>query len=113
MGFRENLKSELGFRGLLVKELAEKSGVKKKSLDKYLTENGSMPSAENAVKIARVLGVTVEYLVSGEDAVVSYDGARDTNTVELLRLLYDLAPEDRALLTGFAKLMKNRKKEGG
>ena len=108
MGFRENLKSELSFRGLLVKELAEKAGVKKKSLDKYLTENGSKPSAENAVRIARALGVTVEYLVLGEAAHARCEPAADSGVAELLRLLYDLPPRDRELLAAFARVMKKR-----
>jgi transcriptional regulator with XRE-family HTH domain len=67
MGFRENLKDELSYKGILVKELAAISGVNKRSIDSYLLENGSIPSAEAAVKIARALEVTVEYLVTGRE----------------------------------------------
>jgi transcriptional regulator with XRE-family HTH domain len=67
MGFRENLKDELSYKGIMVKELAAISGVNKRSIDSYLLENGSIPSAEAAVKIARALGVTVEYLVTGRE----------------------------------------------
>jgi transcriptional regulator with XRE-family HTH domain len=66
MGFKENLKSELLYRGMLVKELAALSGVKKYSIDNYLNSRGQKPSAEVAVKIADALGVTVEYLVTGK-----------------------------------------------
>ena len=68
MGFRENLKKELNFSGMLVKELAAKTGLNKRTLDKYLRVNGSIPSAEAAVKIARALKVSVEYLVTGQDS---------------------------------------------
>jgi len=68
MGFKENLKSELSYSGMLVKELAAKSGVNKYSLDNYLNKRGQIPSVEVAVKIAQVLGVTVEYLATGKDA---------------------------------------------
>jgi transcriptional regulator with XRE-family HTH domain len=67
MGFKENLKNELDYLGMYVKELAALSGVKKQTIDGYLNTHEYTPSAENAVKIARVLGVTVEYLVTGED----------------------------------------------
>jgi transcriptional regulator with XRE-family HTH domain len=67
MGFRENLKEQLKFSGMYVKELAELSGVKKKTLDGYLTAHHYTPSVENAVKIAKVLGVSVEYLVTGSE----------------------------------------------
>jgi len=67
MGFKENLKSELLYSGMLVKELAVKSGVNKYSLDNYLNARGQVPSVEAAVKIARSLGVSVEYLVTGKE----------------------------------------------
>jgi transcriptional regulator with XRE-family HTH domain len=65
MGFNENLKGELEYNGMPVKELAHKTGIPKQTIDKYLLSNGSMPPADKAVAIARVLGVSVEYLVTG------------------------------------------------
>ena len=67
MGFKENLKIELDYKGMKVKELAFISGVNKRTLDQYLSSAAKMPSAENAVKIANALGVSVEYLVTGKD----------------------------------------------
>ena len=65
MGFGENLHKELVFQDIQIKELAARTGIKKSTLDKYLSGNKSQPSVENAVKIAETLGVTVEYLVKG------------------------------------------------
>jgi transcriptional regulator with XRE-family HTH domain len=65
MGFRENLKNELSYNGMLVKELSAKTGIKKYTLDNYLSSHNCSPSAEVAVKIAEALGVSVEYLVTG------------------------------------------------
>jgi len=74
MGFRENLKQELSFNGMLVKELAAATGVPKRALDTYLlSTNASMPPADTAVKIARALGVSVEYLVAGEEIALPLD----------------------------------------
>jgi transcriptional regulator with XRE-family HTH domain len=66
MGFRENLKAELEYADMRVKELAELSGVKKQTIDSYLRENNYSPSVETAVCIAQALGVSVEYLVTGD-----------------------------------------------
>lgn len=68
MGFNEFLKSELEYKGILVKELARLTGIPKQTLDKYLLSNGSMPPADKAVTIAGALGVSVEYLVTGKKA---------------------------------------------
>ena len=74
MGFRENLKQELGFNGMLVKELAAATGIPKRALDTYLlSTNASMPPADTAVKIAHALGVSVEYLVAGEETALPAD----------------------------------------
>jgi transcriptional regulator with XRE-family HTH domain len=64
MSFSENLKTQLLLSEMQVKELAVQAGIKKHTIDGYLRTGGCMPSAANAVKIARVLGVTVEELVS-------------------------------------------------
>ena len=93
MGFRDNLKNELNFNGLLVKELAAVSGIQKRALDTYLlNENASMPPADTAVRIARALGVTVEYLVTGEETVLP-------NDIRLvLRNLLKLGEKDRKVV---------------
>ncbi|WP_294427381.1 helix-turn-helix transcriptional regulator [uncultured Treponema sp.] len=67
MGFRENLKSELSFQGILVKELSLKTGINKRTLDNYLREKGNIPPADIAVKIADALNVSVEFLVTGTE----------------------------------------------
>lgn len=64
MGFKDNLKYELSTRGMLIKELSQKSGINQGSLANYLRESASIPAADVAVKIAKALGVTVEYLVT-------------------------------------------------
>lgn len=68
MGFKDNLRNELQFRGLTVKELSALSGIKKQTLDNYLSTHNSTPSAEAAVKIAQAVNVSVEYLVTGKNS---------------------------------------------
>ena len=86
MGFKENLKAELAYKDILVKELAAISGVNRRTIDNYLRENGSAPSADVAVRIAKALGVTVEYLITG------YEGQqRNTSKVpDAKDVLYNL-----------------------
>lgn len=77
MGFKENLKQELIYQDIRVKELADKCGISKRTIDNYLRENESEPTAVNAYRIAKVLGVSVEYLVTGTNSSSKKD------TVEL------------------------------
>jgi len=67
MSFKENLKDELEYQDMKVKELAFTTKINKRTIDNYLRENESQPTAENAVKIAQALGVSVEYLVTGKE----------------------------------------------
>lgn len=64
--FRETLRSELDFQDIKVKELAVKTGISQRTLEGYLGARGSIPPADVAVKIAQVLHVSVEYLVTGD-----------------------------------------------
>lgn len=92
MGFKENLKSEITFHDMRVKELADKTGINKRTLDHYLTENGSEPTAVNAVLIAKALGVSVEYLVTGKDS--SIPTSIKTEVIDLIREINHLSEKD-------------------
>jgi transcriptional regulator with XRE-family HTH domain len=108
MGFRENLKSELAYQGLLVKELAALSGISRHTLDNYLNVRGHIPSADIAVKIAQVLGVSVEYLVTGEEAPGKNKAwNRESLVLKNIRLLDE---NDRQLIDGIIQLFCNRRK---
>lgn len=85
MGFRENLKDELKYQDMRVKELAEKTGISKRAIDHYLAEKFTEPTAETAVKIARELGVSVEYLVTGKNSSVP-----DNFKPDILDLMHDI-----------------------
>ncbi|MDR0551887.1 MAG: helix-turn-helix domain-containing protein [Spirochaetaceae bacterium] len=65
--FAERLREAIEYSGLLQKEIALKAGIKKRALDMYLGVQKSMPPADAAVQLAGVLGVTVEYLVTGKN----------------------------------------------
>ena len=102
MGFKENLKAELTFQGIMVKELAEKTKINKSTLDNYLRDKHSSPTAENAVKIARVLGVSVEYLVTGTEKNIS-----SKENAELIHhITSDLQKLDRYDLVSISALIK-------
>lgn len=87
MSFRDNLKSELIYQGILVKELSQKTGISKRTIDNYLREKSSTPPADIAVKIATALDVSVEYLVTGN--IVSESQNHQQNYSGDIRLIAD------------------------
>jgi transcriptional regulator with XRE-family HTH domain len=66
--FRDNLKDVIEYKGIVRKELAAQTGISKRTIDTYLDNRAVIPNAEVAVKLAKALGTTVEFLVTGEDA---------------------------------------------
>jgi transcriptional regulator with XRE-family HTH domain len=103
MGFGENLKQELAYSGLIKKELAAKSGVHKRAIDTYVRTKSSMPPADTAVKIAQALGVTVEYLVTGEDSSIP-----NNEVNKLARAILNLKKRDQRLITLLVKAMSEK-----
>jgi transcriptional regulator with XRE-family HTH domain len=110
--FRKTLREELNYQGLTVKELALKASVAKGALDSYLGKQASMPPADTAVKIASALGVTVEYLVNGDE-----NGTKNAVFIpnhqkrSILRLFDELLPQYQKLTLDFVKLLKKNSNE--
>jgi len=95
---------------MLVKELAARSGVKKKTIDSYLGAHGYTPSVETAVSLAKTLGVTVEYLVTGTD-----NSRKDrplsslhSDVQEIVLVAERLNSRDRNIILSLARLLKDR-----
>ena len=69
MDFKERLRNEIEYKGLLIKEIAAKAEINNNTFLSYVDARGSLPNVETGVKIAKALGVSVEYLVTGEDSL--------------------------------------------
>jgi len=113
MGFKENLKSELEYSGMLVKELATKSGVNKWSLDNYLNARGQIPSVEVGVKIAKALGVSAEYLVTGEDSQKNAPHNQSKTSRLIGQFAEQLDPQKREFALEFIKWLSTWKDKVG
>lgn len=92
MDFRGRLREEIEYSGMLYKEVAAKAGITKRTMDSYVGTNASMPAADIAVRLAQVLGVSVEYLVTGEKKEAA------------------LSNQERHLLSCFEKLSERERK---
>lgn len=64
--FKQRLSDELSYKGFSIKEFAAKVGISVSTLNMYLYRN-SIPAADVAVKMAKALNVTTEYLITGEE----------------------------------------------
>lgn len=100
--FRENLREELDYQDISVKELAAKTGISKRTIENYLSSRGSIPPADYACKIANLLDVPVEWLVTGINASVLTDDsdnvAMNDEAKELIDDFHCLSPEVQSSL---------------
>ncbi|MBR1638666.1 MAG: helix-turn-helix transcriptional regulator [Treponema sp.] len=84
-----------------VKELAAAAGISGNTLLSYIDARGYLPNVETAVKIAKTLGVSVEYLVTGKRTV-----ATDKETDDFIQTFVHLTKHDKKLLEKIADSMK-------
>lgn len=64
MSFSENLRELIKICVITTKELATQTGINENTIS-YLKTNGSIPTADKAVEIAKALHTSVEFLVTG------------------------------------------------
>jgi transcriptional regulator with XRE-family HTH domain len=76
------------------KDLCISCGLKKDTVSRLKTR-GNVPSADTAVVIARYLGTTVEYLITGKD-VSGYD----QNVLDIASEINALDDDDRKIVIG-------------
>jgi len=113
MGFKENLKSELIYSGVMIKDLCAQIGISRHTLDNYLNTHNSLPNAETAVKIAHALGVSVEYLVTGKDGKTKKPQPPLSPDMNLLvSIANSLNPKNRRLAIKLIKVLKEQENEG-
>lgn len=66
MNFWERVNDLLELKEINKKTLAYEAGFDASNISKGI-KNGNVPAADTALKIAKILGVSVEYLVTGND----------------------------------------------
>ena len=108
--FKTNLRAELDYLGLTVKELSEKTGIARGTLNCYLSARASMPPADIAVKIAGALNVTVEYLITGHDNK-KQGNIYDHNIRSINKILAELDVNNIETLLELLKILRDKSKK--
>ena len=101
--FKTNLRAVLDSRNLTVKELSALTEIPKGTLDCYLGARASMPPADIAAKIADALGVTVEYLLNGQETK-----KQESNIGTIIQILVELGERDLETVLGLTQVLKTQ-----
>ena len=64
--FWQNVKEELDYNLITQKELAAKIGISYNTLQSWITKD-RLPDAKQALKIAKELNTSIEYLITGKN----------------------------------------------
>ncbi len=105
MGFKERLRDEIEYRGLLVKEVSAAVGISNSTFLSYIDARGVLPNVETAVKIAKYLGVSVEYLVDGNSEEIKNEVSFHSEKMQLNESYEKLSSHDKSILVKIADAM--------
>ncbi|MBQ1629057.1 MAG: helix-turn-helix transcriptional regulator [Treponema sp.] len=106
MGFKERLRDEIEYRGLLIKEVSAALGISNSTFLSYVDARGVLPNVETAVKIAKYLGVSVEYLVEGESpSEKNTNNSFQSEKMHLNEIYDNLSTHDKETLVKIAEAL--------
>jgi transcriptional regulator with XRE-family HTH domain len=100
MKFAERLKKARQNKGLSQTELGEAVGIHYTQIGRY-ENKGATPTADILAKIANVLGVSSDYLMSGTAEDIANDTLKDKELLNQFKLIEQLPDNDRNVVKIF------------
>lgn len=94
MSFAERLTELRKKKGISQEVLANKLGTKGPAIGRY-ERGAAKPTIEVAAKIAKILGVSLDYLVGNSDFQL------DTNMIDRIRKVSELSQKDQEMVYAF------------
>ena len=108
MDFWKRVEEELEFQGKTKKELALLTNIKEQTLHKAF-ERGSTPSAETALKIAKALNVSIEFLITGKEPSEASENQRlDPQIKQLITKLNHFTPKQKKVIFDMADVIEQK-----
>ena len=104
--FWKRVDEELEYKGMNRKTLSKEVGFSVGNVGKGI-QLGSSPSADTAVKIAQVLGVSVEYLVNGTNKSTEKNQENEELQLKLFRKYHELIKDLETLPQNKFNIVKN------
>lgn len=103
MGFWAKVEQEREYQGLSRKELAFRANIAYQGIGLGLERN-SMPGADTALKIAKVLDVPIEYLLDSEQLAMQSDGTDRLQNEALKMRDIELYKKNQIIIDSLEKL---------
>ena len=106
MSFKNNLKNELEYQNIQLKEFSGKIGIPYGTLLTYVNSREHIPRMDIGYKIAKELNVSMEYLITGrnEDNYIKFS----PYFKELIQLPIPLVKAFEKIIHSYHELYKNK-----
>ena len=115
MSFKENLKEAMYCKNLTTIQLAEMTGINSGTISSYLKTKNSMPPVDKALKLAKALDVSIDFLVNGfDEKTESSIQQKSPFSIEVFKIaqkMDGLEKDDLAIITSMIDLLKKRKEK--
>ena len=113
MSFNENLKEAMYCKNLTTIQLADLTDINSGTISNYLKTKGSMPPVDKALKLAKALDVSVDFLVNGFDSKTeSSMQQKSPFTIEVFKIaqkMNGLDKDELEIITNLIDFIKKKK----
>lgn len=114
MSFKENLKEAMYCKNLTTVQLAALTDINSGTISSYLKTKNSMPPVDKALKLAKALNVSVDFLVNGfEEKSESSIQQKSPFSIEVFKIaqkMNGLDKDELEIISSIIDLLKKRKK---
>ncbi len=115
MSFKENLKEAMYCKNLTTVQLAALTDINSGTISSYLKTKNSMPPVDKALKLAKALDVSVDFLVNGfEEKTESSIQQKSPFPIEVFRIaqrMNGLNKDELAIIANMIDFIKKQRKE--
>jgi len=112
MSFKENLKEAMYCKNLTTVQLSALTDINSATISSYLKTKNSMPPVDKALKLAKVLDVSVDFLVNGfESKTESSIQQKSPFTLEVFKIaekMNGLDKDELAIITDLIDFIRKK-----
>jgi len=115
MSFKENLKEAMYCKNLTTLQLAALTDINSGTISSYLKTKNSMPPVDKALKLAKALDVSVDFLVNGFDSKtessIQHKSPFSIEVFKLAQKMDGLEKDELAIISTLIEFFKRRKQQ--
>ncbi len=114
MSFNENLKEAMYCKNITTIQLAALTDINSGTISNYLKTKGSMPPADKALKLAKALDISVDFLVNGFDtkteSSISQKSPFPIEVFKIAQKMNGLEKDELSVIASMVDLLQNKKR---